>query len=296
MAKSPFSQRLKKDFSSGRLKRVGNFSQITLKNKCFQLPVCRSGSSFHNARNKAMNFPIRGKHFPNNKKFCSKEVTFQKMKLVQKYFNSKNEILKSFENKDLSKEMLKNSVKPKIKNKLKKLKIGIFEREFAEYPQNKKIQINQNKNKNESNLKNHGLTIKNRKISNNKLIENFDSNNDTKQKLKKINKNKFIKNSLNLDTSPSKITKNKDLQNPKIKNSLKTETPKNKIASFPLGNSILIPKPSFKKDTDNITVTTCNTQNEKGFSCKIIEELPNRKFREVELSEIQKHFLTYSGT
>lgn len=301
MAKSPFSQRYPKDFSSGRLKRVSNFSQINLKNKHFQLPVSSSGSSFHMPRNRGHNLLLKEKHFLNNVKSHAKEVSLKKMKLVKKYFNhhSKSEILKSFQNKHLSMNILKNQAKLDNKNKLKKQKIGIFEREIKKHPQNINIKINKNKikNNNEYILQENSPKARNEGIIINKIKNKnkMDNNDEEKQIKNNSNEVNFLDNKMCRTLFNQKI-KSKKLPKLKIKSLIKPETPKNLISSDPLGNSILIPKPNFKKDTDTMTVTTCNTQNDVVSYCKIIEELPNRKFREVKLSDLHKHLITYSGT
>jgi len=291
MAKSPFKALSKFNNTSGRLTKRSGMSRVSLKNGHLQLPVTLSHGSNGLQSHNQMNFRYndKGKADISNTK---KELIYKlKNEIKSKYFKKelKNDCLNNFMKVNLynSNSSNSNSFNSKI-TKSKKVKLGIYERKRCQYMHNHKLVLNKSKQKYNL-LKSSKITNKQKdtgKLNVNKINPKNQKNEATQSHSKNPISNYTLNN---LDS--------RDRQNDFKKNEICSQNI-NKVCITKSDNLIKYPKRVSNekklKDIDTITVNTCNTLQEVS-NFKIQEELPNRKYRNIKLSHLQKHLQIYSG-
>ena len=286
MAKSPFKAFSTFNNTSGRLTKRSGMSRVSLKNGHLQLPVTLShGSNGLQSRNQ-MNFRHndKGKADISNTK---KELIYKlKNEIKSKYFKKelKNDYLNNFMKVNLYNSNSSKSKIPKSKN----VKLGIFERKKCQYRHNHKLIHNKFKQKYNS-LKSSKIT--NKQKDNGKLnVNKINPRNQKNEATFSHNKNpisNYTLNNLDSRNGKNEIKKNEICS----KNIYKVcNTKSDNLIKYPK----IISNEKKLKDIDTITVNTCNTLQEVS-NFKIQEELPNRKYRNIKLSHIQKHLQIYSG-
>ena len=302
MAKSPMKPYTKYSLASNRFRKKPTLSRISLKNRCFVLPVKNSLSSLALARKR--NAPFSKIDLRSDPEFKSQYE--EKLKIMAKLNQLK--IHKNAEKRDL-KGLLANLPKKKRTNhqaKGKDSQIGIFEREHVSYSQVNNILSKKKSCKNQKKkLEKKGLG-KEPALRNNRGVDLVKKHsplkieeNSAKKKLTNVKKARLLKNknlppSLHHDhirhcgQKAKLIFKNETFSNRDSRHKHISKRDQKVLTENTLyGNK--------KKDLDAMTVNTCNTLTGSTSPCMIQEEGPKRKDKVVKLTELQKYFLAYEG-
>jgi hypothetical protein len=311
MAKSPLNPISKYSLASARQQKTAKMTRISLKNRCFALPVPLSTKPSR----KNIQHDLSKSFLPNSQNFHLAQKNHE-------HFHKKINLNKMF----LSKMKNTNEREPLIRSKPKlvkegsdstgvgqsrttNLRIGIFEREHVSYYQpntKKQDSLNGSKGKFNGIAKTNAPDEKRKwKVESSKKTPQKNSplkieGNSSKKKLtegvnnpKYENKNSCYTSQIIEERLSLKI-KNKICKNETslLRNTKKTQNVEKKRPTLALN----LRDQSFKKDSDAITVNTCNTLTESTSCLRIQEEPPNRKWKLLKLTDLQKSFISYNGT